>query len=77
MSDPIRIDYGDYDSDYRVSETDVAGFMLCRTGPVPSPISPECESLDIDSNGLLDLPDFARLQNCYSGDFPADPLCGG
>lgn len=77
VSDPLRIDYGDYDSDYRVSLGDAAGFALCRTGVVPSPLTPDCESLDVDTNGTLDLIDFARLQNCFSGDFPADPLCAG
>ena len=40
-------------------------------------LTPDCESLDVDANGTLDLIDFARLQNCFSGDVPADPLCGG
>lgn len=77
VSDPLRIDYGDYDADYRVSFGDVAGFALCRTGVVPAPLTPDCEALDVDGNGALDMIDFARLQNCFSGDQPADPLCGG
>lgn len=76
VSDPLPFDYGDHDADYRVSLGDAAGFAICRSGPVPAPLTPDCESLDADGNVLLDLRDFARLQNCFSGDQPANPLCG-
>jgi len=40
------------------------------------PSSPDCQQVDLDSDGDVDQSDFGIFQRCYSGDGqPADPNC--
>jgi len=60
----------DFDGDGLVSDVDVAGFVDCSAGygVAPSPQSPTCASMclavfDNDSDGDIDLADYAALQS--------------
>ncbi len=74
VSDPVPVAFGDTDVNLRVDSGDAAFFVGCRTGP-QGLISPECDHLDGDLSGGIDLADFAAFQNCYSGPLNANPSC--
>lgn len=77
VSDPIPVAFGDSDVDFHVDAADASFFFACITGPASAGVSPECDHLDADLNGSIDLRDLAKFQNCYSGSAQlADPSCG-
>lgn len=64
----IRTGDGDFDGD--INLTDHQGFATYMSGPVRAPGLCENRFLDIDYDGDLDLADFARLQNAFTGASP-------
>ncbi len=77
VSDPIPVAFGDFNVDLRVDAFDSAVFTACSTSPQAGLFSPECEPFDADGDGSIDLRDYAKFQNCASGEEFADPDCGG
>jgi hypothetical protein len=76
VSDPIPVAFGDSDVDFHVDAADASFFFTCMTGPASTGVSPECDHLDVDFDGSIDLGDLAKFQNCFSGpDRLADPTC--
>lgn len=75
VSDPIPVAFGDTDVDFHVDPADASFFISCITGPGSAGVNPECDHLDADFNGSIDLRDIAAFQICYSGSLPADPTC--
>lgn len=76
VSAPIPVAFGDTDVDFHVDGEDASFFVACVTGPGSMSISPECDHLDEEFDGSVDLRDFAKFQNCYSGSSQsADPTC--
>jgi hypothetical protein len=76
VSDPIPVAFGDSDVDFHVDAADASFFFACMTGPNSTGVSPECDHLDVDFDGSIDLSDLAKLQNCFSGpERLADPTC--
>ena len=76
VSDPIPVAFGDSDVDFHVDAADASFFFACMTGPTSTGVSPECDHLDADFDGSIDLGDLAKLQNCFSGSAQsADPNC--
>jgi len=76
VSDPIPVAFGDSDVDFHVDAADASFFFVCMTGPASTGVSPECDHLDADSDGSIDLDDLAKFQNCFSGSAQsADPTC--
>ncbi len=67
VSDPVPFAYADFDLDLHVDTRDQRVFVACATRPRPGQVSPECEHLDADFDGDVDLMEFARLQDCMSG----------
>ena len=77
LSDPIPFAYGDFDLDFYVDMEDIPSFVSCMSGPGVQPVSPECDHVDADESGTVDLFDFAQFQLCFRGaDTIADPACG-
>jgi hypothetical protein len=77
VSDPIDFAYGDFDVDFDVDVADTATFVSCMTGPDTDSVNPECDHIDGNFDGAVDLIDFAQFQICFSGtDNPADTTCG-
>ena len=76
VSDPIPVAFADSNVDFHVDAEDAAFFFSCITGPGSTGVSPECDHLDADFDGSIDLRDFSKFQNCYSGSGQlADPSC--
>lgn len=67
VSEPVPFAYADFDLDLDVDGQDQVGFTACMTHPRPFQVSPDCDHLDADFDGDVDLHDFVRLQNCLSG----------
>jgi hypothetical protein len=65
--DPIP---GDHDRDGDVDSGDLVGFVGCMEGPGEGPRPPDqdCEPMDFDDDGDVDLRDFAADQLAYTGD---------
>jgi len=77
VSDPIPVAFADSDVDFHVDASDASFFISCITGPGAGGVSPECDHLDVDFNGSIDLYDIAKFQKCYSGPQQlANPACG-
>ncbi len=77
VSDPIPVAFADSDVDFHVDATDASFFISCITGPESAGVSPECDHLDVNFNGSIDLYDIAKFQICYSGSEQlANPDCG-
>jgi hypothetical protein len=76
VSDPIPVAFADSNVDFHVDAADASFFIECITGPQSAGVNPECDHLDVDFNGSIDLRDMAKFQNCYSGSVQlADPNC--
>jgi hypothetical protein len=75
VSNPVPVAYGDSDVNLRVDPGDTDYFVGCRTSPV-GPVTAECDHLDGEFNGSVDLHDFARFQQCFSDTQLADTNCG-
>ncbi len=76
VSDPISVAFADTDVDFHVDAADASFFIECITGPQAAGVNPECDHLDVDFDGSIDLRDLAKFQNCYSGSEQlADPNC--
>ena len=76
VSAPIPVAFADSDVDFHVDAADASFFIACITGPGSAGVNPECDHLDVDFDGSIDLRDLAKFQNCYSGSEQlADPLC--
>ena len=58
---------GDANADGGVGLDDYEAFEGCMTGPDGGPPEGECQGLDADGNGTIDLGDFAALQSSFSG----------
>lgn len=58
---------GDCNIDSGINGADYSIFPECKTGP-DGAIDPGCQCLDFDSDGDLDLQDFASFGNQFSGD---------
>jgi len=58
---------GDCAIDFVIDLDDFAGYLLCRTGPGGGPLTEHCACADFDSDGDVDLIDFATLQRLLSG----------
>ena len=77
ISEPIPVAFGDTDVDFDVDLTDARLMIECVSGPTTATVSPECDHLDGDQDGDIDMRDYARFQRCFSGDdITADPTCG-
>jgi len=77
VSDPIPVAFADSNVDFHVDATDVSFFLTCITGPQSTGVSPECDHLDVDFDGSIDLYDVAKFQLCFSGSEQlANPNCG-
>ena len=77
VSDAIPVAFADSNVDFHVDAADASYFFACITGPQSTGVSPECDHLDADFDGSIDLHDLAKFQNCYSGsELLADPNCG-
>ncbi len=57
---------GDADGDNDVDMDDYAAFASCLGGPLDS-VEPECEALDLDDSGTVDLHDFLAFQMVFTG----------
>ena len=57
---------GDCDGDGDVDTDDLIEFELCLLGPGGG-LDVDCDCLDLDGSGSVDLYDFARFQNAYTG----------
>jgi len=76
VSDPIPVAFADSDVDFHVDAADASFFFACITGPQSAGVNPECDHLDVDFDGSIDLRDLGKFQNCYSGPAQlADPNC--
>jgi len=76
VSDPIPVAFADSNVDFHIDGADATFFFECITGPGSMGVSPECDHLDVDFDGSIDLRDLAKFQNCYSGSEQlADPNC--
>ena len=76
ISHPIPVAYGDNDVDFDVDLTDAKIILECMSGPGAQTISPECDHLDRDQDGDIDVWDVAQFQRCFSGsENTADPAC--
>jgi len=77
VSDPIPVAFADSNVDFHVDAADASFIFACITGPQSTGVSPECDHLDVDFDGSIDLRDLAKFQNCYSGSEQlANPNCG-
>lgn len=77
VSDPVPFAYGDFDLDFDVDPGDEATFVSCATGPAAGLLTVDCDHIDQDLDGDVDLRDFGRFQVCHTDfDVPADPTCG-
>ncbi len=77
ISDPIPVAFGDTDVDFDVDLTDARLIIECISGPATATVSPECDHLDGDQDGDIDMRDYARFLSCFSDeDITADPTCG-
>jgi hypothetical protein len=77
VSDPIPFAFGDHNADRNVDRADAAAVLACVTGPNAITPSPECDHLDADLDGDIDLLDMRRFQLCFSGaGMIADANCG-
>ncbi|MBU0718570.1 MAG: retroviral-like aspartic protease family protein [Planctomycetes bacterium] len=77
VSSPVGVAYGDFDVDLDVDAGDAGMFMSCFTGPGPDLVSPECDHLDGDFDGDVDLVEYQQFQQCFSdSDVTANPTCG-
>lgn len=76
VSDPIPVAFADSNVDFHVDAADASFFLACITGPGSAGVNPECDHLDVDMDGSIDLHDMAKFQNCYSGfQQSANPNC--
>jgi hypothetical protein len=77
VSDPVPFAAGDFNLDLYVDDVDLADLVACQTGPALGLVGPDCDHVDIDGNGAIDLADVASIQRCFSGQASqADSLCG-
>ncbi len=60
---------GDLDRDGDVDDDDFSEVVICLTGP-EGPATPECNSVDFDRDGYVDLGDVAVLQRVFTGSLP-------
>jgi len=60
---------GDLDDDGDVDNDDFSEVVICLTGP-EGPATPECNSVDFDRDGYVDLGDVAVLQRVFTGSLP-------
>ena len=58
---------GDCNNDGGTGLTDVASFEACMAGPVGPPPTGACRCFDVDRSGLVDLRDFAIIQEAFVG----------
>lgn len=58
---------GDHDVDGDVDSADLAEFVNCLLGPGATSGSTPCDCFDSDSNGEIDLVDFAAMQAAFTG----------
>jgi len=76
VSEPIPFAFGDNDPDFHVDISDAAFFVGCLTGPGGG-FGAECLHLDGDTDDDVDLDDYARLLECFSGAVDeTTPNCG-
>jgi hypothetical protein len=77
VSQPVPFAYGDFDLDFDVDPEDEATFVSCATGPATGLLTVDCDHIDQDLDGDVDLRDFGRFQVCHTDfDVPAAPSCG-
>ncbi len=62
----LRVAWGDLTGDGHVDAQDSASFMECVTGPDGGLLS-GCDCADTDSDGDVDLKDFAEFQRRFEG----------
>jgi len=60
---------GDLDHDGDVDNNDFSEVVICLTGP-EEPATPQCNSVDFDRDGYVDLGDVAVLQRVFTGSSP-------
>jgi hypothetical protein len=58
---------GDAGEDGLVSLADYAEFRACATGPDGGVAPDGCQVFDVDHSSTIDLADFARIQQAYTG----------
>jgi len=76
VSEPVAFAGGDFNLDLHVDENDLFDFVACQTGPHSGLLGPDCEHVDIDQDGVVDLGDFSTFQRCFSGaSAEADRAC--
>ncbi len=61
-----RVD-GDADANCRIDLADYASWTNCMTGPAAGPYTDECSVFDFDSDGDVDVRDFAAFSQTFSG----------
>lgn len=68
----------DYDHDCDIDNDDHVAFINCHLGPAESytTFDETCAVFDVDSNGFVDLEDWQKMQECFSGgSVEPDPNC--
>ncbi|MFQ5494412.1 MAG: hypothetical protein ACE5EX_03430 [Phycisphaerae bacterium] len=63
----IPIPAGDCEADGDVDLLDHREFSTCVTGPLPGQIDPSCRCFDVNRSGMVDLADFAIIQDTHTG----------
>ena len=58
---------GDHDCNQAVDLFDFAAWDACFAGPQDGLYDPQCEAFDFESDGDVDLADFAGFQNVFTG----------
>ena len=66
LADVLPVAPGDCNTDGYVDLIDYVGLEACLTGPGGG-MEPECECFDLDDSGDVDLADFARFQQEFTG----------
>lgn len=64
---PYEFGFGDYDCDRAVGPADVARWDECMTGPEGGSPAAGCESFDVQTDGAIDLSDFAAFSRGFAG----------
>ncbi|MBI4717072.1 MAG: clan AA aspartic protease [Planctomycetes bacterium] len=77
VSDPVPFAYSDTEPDFDVDGDDSVFLLACLGGSGAPTVGPECDMFDADADGDVDLADYSRHAQCFSGaDTDAVPNCG-